>query len=81
MFYLYILQSIKFGTYYIGTTKNLVNRLSLHNKGKAVSTKNKRPWKIIFSKKFSTLSDARKMEIKLKSFKKRTAIEGLIKHF
>ena len=81
MFYLYILESVKFGTYYIGISKVSERRMCSHNSGKVRSTKHKRPWKKVYQEMFETLAMARKREVYLKSLKKRSAIEKDIKHF
>ncbi|MBI2054531.1 MAG: GIY-YIG nuclease family protein [Candidatus Sungbacteria bacterium] len=81
MFYLYVLKSIQFGTYYIGSCKDLQIRLRQHNRGKVKSTKFRKPWELVHSERFMTLSKARSRELELKSLKKRIALERLIKHF
>jgi putative endonuclease len=81
MFYLYILKSVNFNTYYIGISKNSEERFGQHNNGKVKATKSKRPWEKVYEEKFVTLSMASKREIYLKSLKKRSYIEKLIKHF
>ena len=78
MFYLYILKSQNFGTYYIGSTSNIDERLKMHNNGFVKSTKGRKPWLLIYKEEFETLSEARKRELQLKSWKKRRAIESLI---
>jgi len=81
MFYVYILKSEKFGTYYIGVSGNIQNRLALPNRGKVRSTKSKKPWKLLCLKQFDTLSKAVKLEAELKSAKKRSILEKKIEHF
>lgn len=81
MFYTYILQSVNFGTYYIGSTGNTEERVKNHNSGLVKSTKHKRPWQLVYKESFLSLSEARKRELYLKSLKKRKAIEKIIKHF
>ena len=73
-FYVYILESKVDGSFYIGQTSNVEERLVKHNRGYNKSTKNKRPWKLIFSKHFNTQPEAVKEELRLKRFKKRTSI-------
>jgi len=51
---------------YVGYTKNLSGRLKLHNSGKGAKYTKGRSWKIIYSKKFTTKSEALKSEYKLK---------------
>ena len=62
MHYLYILKSLKCEANYTGITKHLEKRLSEHNSGRVKSTKCYSPWAIIYSKKFTTLSEAKKCE-------------------
>ncbi|MBM3206694.1 MAG: GIY-YIG nuclease family protein [Candidatus Staskawiczbacteria bacterium] len=78
MFYFYILKSEKTNQYYIGSTENFDNRLKKHNLGMVKSTKSSKPWKMVFIQNFLTFSEARKMEVKVKKWKSRTAIERLI---
>ncbi len=80
MFYIYILQSIRNGSYYIGSCENVKIRLAQHNKGKVKSTKRYTPWNIIYMEEFVDLGSARQREKQIKSWKKRNAIENLIKH-
>ncbi|MDZ7798875.1 MAG: GIY-YIG nuclease family protein [Patescibacteria group bacterium] len=79
MYYLYILKSTINNSYYIGSCEDLTKRLNQHNKGKVKSTKRYIPWKIVYTETFKYLSKARKREKQIKSWKKRKAIEKLIK--
>lgn len=81
MFYTYILQSEKNGRYYVGSCNDVNERLKRHNNGSVLSTKGYLPWKVIYTETYQTLSEARKREYQIKSWKKRSAIESLIKHF
>ncbi|MDD4607393.1 MAG: GIY-YIG nuclease family protein [Patescibacteria group bacterium] len=81
MFSTYILKSQKNNSYYIGCCKNTAIRLKQHNKGLVKSTKRYKPWIILYYENFDDLKDARKREKQIKSWKKRSAIEKLIKHF
>lgn len=78
MFNLYILQSKINGAYYIGSCEDAQVRLSQHNKGLVPSTKRYVPWCMIYTEEYDTLSQARKREDQIKSWKKRSAIEKLI---
>jgi putative endonuclease len=64
--YLYILKSLKDNKLYVGVTKNLQKRFKQHNLGFVRSTKIRRPFILIYSEKFSTLSEARKKEWEFK---------------
>ena len=52
MYFVYMLLSLdKFKHTYVGYTKNLSDRLKLHNCGKGAKYTKGRSWKIIYSKK------------------------------
>lgn len=67
MYYVYILRSEKDGSLYIGYTNNLKKRILEHNNGLSLSTKNKRPYKLIFYEAFINRIDAKHRETYLKS--------------
>ncbi|MDP3999416.1 MAG: GIY-YIG nuclease family protein [bacterium] len=81
MFYTYILKSYKEGSYYIGSCENVDKRLRLHNQGFVTSTKRYKPWQLVYSEKFDNLIGARRREAQIKSLKKRSAVEKLIRTF
>ncbi len=64
--------------YYVGYTKNLQLRLERHNAGWSRSTKSGIPWKIVYSEKFETKSEAIERENAIKKMKSRNYIEKLI---
>ena len=69
MIYVYILKSLKDRGYYIGISKDLKSRLIKHNSGGVYSTKNRRPFKLVYAEAFSDYKDARLRETKIKSYK------------
>lgn len=77
MHYVYILQSKKDKTYYIGTTDDLERRYKEHNSGGVKYTSGRRPYSLSFYCAFSNKEKAYKFERYLKSgsgnafFKKR----------
>ena len=77
--YVYILKSVKTEKYYIGCTFDYNKRLKEHNSGFSASTKSMRPWKIMFTQTYSTLSEARKIELWIKKQKSKEFVEKLIK--
>ena len=79
MYYTYILQSEPSGKLYIGQTNHLESRVNLHNSNKNFSTKNKGPWKLLYSKEFETRSEAMNFEKKLKSIKNKEYLLEKIK--
>jgi len=75
----YILESIeKSNKYYIGHTQDLNNRLERHNRGLVRSTKNARPWKIIYAEEYHTKNEAYKRELQIKAYKGGDAFKRLI---
>jgi putative endonuclease len=61
----YVLQNVA-GKFYIGLSENPAARLVQHNSGVSKWTRGRGPWKIIWESGFMTLSEARKLENKLK---------------
>ncbi len=61
---------------YVGYTKNLKKRLSLHNTSKGAKFTRGKKWKIIYSKKYKSKTVAMKNEYLLKkNIKKRNFIK------
>ncbi|MFA6007938.1 MAG: GIY-YIG nuclease family protein [Candidatus Shapirobacteria bacterium] len=67
MYYVYILKSIKTREFYKGITNDLNRRLLEHNSGKNMSTRNKKPWKMVYYEECSDRIEARKKEKYFKS--------------
>lgn len=67
MFYVYILQSLKDKSLYIGYTVDLKKRFNEHNNGASKATKPFRPYKLIFYEAFLNRVDAKRREEYLKS--------------
>jgi putative endonuclease len=80
MFYVYILQSQKNCSLYIGYTSDLKRRFKQHNNAESQATKPFRPYKLIFYEAFLNRIDAKNREIYLKSGYGRKSINGLIKN-
>jgi putative endonuclease len=78
MFYTYILQSQKDGSFYIGYTQDLMQRLEKHNTGKTGYTATKQPWSLVYQEGFDTKTDAMKREKFLKAQKNRDFYVKLI---
>lgn len=77
--HLYILQSIKNGSYYTGSTRNIHQRIRFHNSGYVKATRNKRPYKLVFQQEFDNIDSAHKAELKIKSWKRKDFIEKIIR--
>ena len=57
-------------TSYVGYTSNIQKRLNLHNRGKGAKFTRGRKWKLIYSEKFKTKSEAIKREYYIKTNRK-----------
>ena len=68
IYYVYLILSKKLGKYrsYVGYTKNISNRLYLHNNSKGAKFTKGRKWKIVYLKKYKSKIMAMKEEYKLK---------------
>ena len=78
-FYVYIIQSEKDGSYYIGSTKDLAERLERHNQGRSKYTKGKTPWELVYHEEFPDRSSAMKREEEIKGHKRKAFIESLVR--
>lgn len=65
--------------YYIGSSVTPLERVCEHNSGKVTATRSKGPWVIRFTQLFSSVTEAREMEYRLKRLKRRDYIEEIIK--
>ena len=66
MFYFYILKSTINKSFYFGSSSNLKKRLSDHNKGKCKSTKNGKPYELIYYEAYIEKRLAIKRELHIK---------------
>ena len=78
MFFVYIIESEVNGSYYIGQTNNLEERLRRHNLLRNRSTKSYAPWKLLHSQVYETRSEAMKVKSYLKKLKKRSLVQKWI---
>ncbi len=77
--FVYILRSKKDGKRCIGLTNSLDKRLEQHNAGKVTSTKNRRPFELIYFEKFTDRKFAAKREKFFKSGKGREFLDSINK--
>ena len=69
-YYVYMLKSTnKKSVTYVGYTKNLQNRIRLHNIGKGAKFTRGRKWKLIYKEKYKTKSKAISREYYIKKSK------------
>lgn len=74
----YILQSERDGSYYVGQTSDVEKRLERHNRGTERSTRGRGPWKLVYLEAYGTRGEAMQREAEIKARKKRAYIEKLI---
>lgn len=81
MIYTYVLQSIKDNKWYTGSTKDLRKRFNDHNTGKGISTKSRKPFKLIYYEACLDEQDARAREKYLKSGMGKRYLKNRLKRF
>ena len=74
--YVYILRSFKDNKRYIGLTNNLEKRLSQHNSGKVIATRNRKPFELIYFEKFGNRTEAAQREKFFKTGKGRELLNN-----
>ena len=76
-YYVYMLKSInQKPVTYVGYTKNLKNRIKLHNTGKGAKFTRGRKWRLVFKEKYSTKTQAISREYYIK---KNRTLRNIIK--
>lgn len=81
MYYVYVLQSEKDGKFYVGYTADLKKRFEEHNKGYVSSTKDRRPFKLIYFEGSFEKKDALKREKYLKTYHGKAFIRRRLKSY
>jgi putative endonuclease len=79
MYHVYILQSLKNGRLYTGSTNDLVRRLLEHNRGQSKYTKLTAPFELIYKEEYNTKSEAYRRELFLKTGKGRAFLKETLK--
>ena len=80
-YYVYILQSKKDKKFYIGFTKNLKRRKKQHDLGEVLSTKSRRPLRLIFYEAYLNQQDALRREDYFKTSKGKRTLRLMLKEF
>lgn len=80
-YYVYVLQSIKNNSLYIGYTTNLKKRLQEHNRGVNFSTKPYRPWRLIHYEAYRNEDDAKRREKYLKTSQGSRLLKRMLKEY
>ena len=77
-FAVYIIQSEKDGSFYIGYSQDPARRLEKHNSANTGYSARKKPWKLVYTEFFETKTEAIKREKFLKKQKNREFYLNLI---
>ena len=77
-YYVYILESLKDGKYYIGSTSDVEKRLNYHNAGLQRSTKHRKPFRLVYSEALPDKSTALKREKQIKRYKGGNVFKNLL---
>jgi putative endonuclease len=80
-YYVYIIQSQTDESYYIGTSRDLTERIERHNQGRSKYTKSKRPWSLVYFEEHADRSGVMKREYAIKRRKSREYLAKLIERF
>ena len=81
MYYTYVLQSMKDGDFNTGSTENLKLRFEQHNNGFVESTKDRRPFKLIYYEACLDQNDAAKREKYMKTFHGKMFLRNRLKSY
>jgi putative endonuclease len=80
-YFVYVLFSLKDGQFYTGYTNNLKRRFEEHQNGEVSSTKERRPFKLIYYEVCLNQQDATHREKYLKSFYGKMFIRNRLKSY
>lgn len=80
MHYVYVLKSKRDNMFYIGYTDDLIRRLKLHNTGKVLSTRNRKPFDLIYYEASINKEDALRREKYLKTTYGHRYIRNRLRH-
>ena len=73
------MKSVIDGTFYVGSTQDIEERVTWHNEGRSKYTKPKRPWELVCFEECLDRSSATKREQEIKKHKRRAFIEDLVR--
>lgn len=79
MHYVYVIQAGANSSYYVGTTRDISERLKRHNEGRSPYTKPKGNWKLVYVEEYKTSGEAIAREREIKGKKSRKYIEHLVR--
>ena len=81
MHYTYVLRSLSDGMFYVGVTRDLKLRFEKHNKGEVESTRERRPFQLIYYEACLDQTDAVKREKYLKTYHGKQYLKRRLKSY
>ena len=81
MYFVYILQSLSTGRFYVGQCNHLIQRFHEHQRGANLATRNRGPWWMPYYEIHSTRTAAIKRERQIKNMKSAASIRRIIGRF
>lgn len=79
MYYTYVLRSVKDRKLYIGYTTDLRRRFAEHQQGRNDSTRNRRPFELLFYEAFKDERDAKRRESYFKTDKGKSTLRQMLR--
>lgn len=79
--YVYIIQSLKNKSLYVGYTQDLIKRLDQHNNGNSAYTKKYIPWQLIHYEAYRNEIDAKRREKYLKTNQGSRLLKRMLKEY
>ena len=76
--FVYIIRDKVSSRLYVGSTSNLTRHIYQHNHGHTQTTRRMKSRESVFSQSFNSLSDARKIEARIKKLKRKDYLEKII---
>jgi len=80
-FYTYVLLSEKDSKFYTGSADDLKVRFEEHNRGRVVSTRDRRPLKLVYYEACGDRKDARRREQYLKTYNGKMFLRNRLKSY
>jgi len=80
-YFTYVLKSLSDFKFYVGFTNDLMQRFEAHNSGKVASTKNRRPFELIYFEGCRSREDAIHREKYLKTFYGKMFLKNRLKSY
>ena len=78
MYFVYVLHSEKSHRYYIGSSKDIKQRLAQHNSGMMRFSRPYKLWQLVYTEAYETLAEARRRELQIKSWKSLRYVERVL---